>query len=271
MSASHMLKLYLNPFILFSTLVFCINSTNVYADTKYISGVLVVNIRDNYEKPYKYIAKVKTGDQVELLEERNHYVRIKTKDDLEGWIPANSIQTEPPKNETNIKLKEEISLLKKKIEQYSSIQENFSSADSAGQDEKNNYIQSINSLKTENKKLLEENQRFFRLVQDFEKSSQAQNSEKNDSGVLKEKVTTLQNQLDTLTSNSRDIINISKERDTLVNEIGPLRTELTRIKENNQKHEAEKMIYWFFAGAAVFLIGMLSNKIFTRKTKKLSF
>jgi uncharacterized protein YgiM (DUF1202 family) len=271
MKKSPMFKLCFNFIFLFLLAIFSIFSNYAYAETKYISGVLVVNVRDNFAKPYKYIGKVRTGDEVEILEERNRFVLIKTKDNMEGWIPANSVQSDPPKNESNTKLKEEISLLKKKIDQYSSNQGNNNSVGSMGEDEKISYIQSINSLKTENKKLLEENQKLSRMAQDFEKSTQSQNLEKSDVGLLREKIATLQNQLDILTNNSKDIINISKERDTLVSEIEPLRTELTRMKEINQKLEAQKMMYWFFAGAAVFLIGMLSSKIFTRRKKKLSF
>jgi len=262
-----------SPFsLLFSFLIFFfLIPNNSHAETKFISGILVVSIRDALEKPYKNIATVKTGDQVEVLEENDRFARIKTKDNIEGWVPVHSLQTEAPKNEIIAKLKEEIAALKKKNDQYSTWQANSQTEGGLKEDQRKALTLSIDSLKTENRRLLEENQKLLGMIQEHERSAQTQTSEKGEASVLKEKIATLQNKLDVLTSNSKDIINITKERDSLASEIEPLRTELTRTKELNQKLEAEKMIYWFFAGAVVFFIGLLSSKIFTRRKNKLSF
>jgi SH3 domain protein len=250
---------------------FCLIPANSHAETKFISGLLVISIRDSIEKSAKNIGTVKTGDQVEILEEKDRFSRIRTKDNIEGWLPTQFLQTETPKIENISRLKDEIASLRQRNEQLSSQAISPSEGTIIKDDQKKVLALSIDSLKGENKRLQEEKQKLLALIQEHERSVQTLTSEKGEAGVLKEKVASLQEKLDVLTSNSKDIINITKERDSLASEIEPLRTELARTKELNQTHEAENMLYWFFAGAAVFFIGLLSSKIFTRKKNKLSF
>jgi SH3 domain protein len=257
------------PFFSFLFLLGLFFNTS-YAETKYISGLLVISVRDGIEKTSKSIGTVRTGDQVETLEESNRFIRIRTKENLEGWIPVQFIQNEAPKMENIARLKEELAILKKKNEDL--VNQTGSSAESGfADDQKKSFIQSLDSLKAENKHLLEENQKLQAQLRDIEGSVQTLSFEKNESAVLKEKISSLQNKLDTLSNNSKDIVNIIKERDNLAGEIEPLRSELAKIKEFKQAQETQSMYYWFIAGAAVFFAGLLSSKFFNRKKSKLSF
>jgi hypothetical protein len=271
MKKSISFKLLSRPFIFFNIFFFFMSPAYSNAETKFVSGNTIVSIKDAFEKPNKSIATVKTGDQVEILEEKDRFARIRTKENIEGWLPLHSLQTEMPKNETINKLKEEIAALKKRNDQFSASQAHMSADSGLNEDQKKSFIQSIDSLKTENKRLIEENQKLLHMIRDHERSTQDQTSAAGEVNTLKEKIALLQNKFDTLTRNSQDIINITKERDSLVNEIGAIRTELLKIKDHNRKGETENLIYWFFAGAIVFFIGLLSSKIFTRKKNKLSF
>lgn len=253
-------------FFVFLSLIPC----TVHAETKFISGLLVIGIRDSVEKPNKTIGTVKTGDQVEILEENNRFSRIRTKNNIEGWIPDQFLQTEAPTIDNILKLKEEIAVLKKNNEQLAG-QMIHPPEGGLSEDQKKTLTQTIDSLKTDNKRLLEENHKLLALTQDHERSLQTLASEQGETGILKEKIASLQNKLDILTNNSKDIINTTKERDSLASEIETLRTELAKSKDVNQTREAENRLYWFFAGAAVFFIGLLSGKVFTRKKNKLSF
>jgi SH3 domain protein len=252
-------------------LILCFIPGISHANTKFISGLLVISIRDGVEKSAKNIGTVKTGDQVEILEEKDRFSRIRTKDNIEGWLSTQFLQTETPKIENITRLKEEIASLKQRNEQLSSQAISPSEGAVIKDGQQKALALSIDSLKAENKRLQEEKQKLLVLIQEHERSVQTLTSEKGESSVLKEKIASLQDKLDVLTSNSNNIINITKERDSLASEIEPLRTELAKTKELVHKQEAENMLYWFFAGAVVFFIGMLSSKIFTRKKNKLSF
>jgi SH3 domain protein len=257
--------------VLFLIIIFFIIPRYSAADTKFISGNTHISVKDTFEKPNKNVGTVKTGDQVEILEENDHFARIRTNYNVAGWISLQFLQTEAPKNESNNKLKEEIAILKKKNNQNSAIQASLSSEGGLNEEQKKNLLQSVDSLKMENKHLLEENQRQLHMIQEHERSAQIHSSEKGEVQILKEKIAVLQNKLDVLTGNSKDIINITKEKDALADEVGLSRTELSKVKERNRKLENENQVYWFLSGALVFFIGLLSSKLFTRKKNKLSF
>jgi len=269
MNKASLFKILIHPSFLL--LVLFLIPGFLKAETKFVSGIIVVNIRDSFEKQSKIIGTVKSGDQVEMLEEKESFSRVKTKGLIEGWIPSHYLHADTPTPETIIKLKEELSTLKKKHDQLAANQTNPPPDGGLQEDQRKKLHQSLDSLKTENKRLLEDNQKLLRMVQDNEQSAQTRKSESGENEALKEKASVLQNKLDVLTSNSRDIINITNERDSLVREIETLKTELAKIEILNQKLESDKMFSWFFAGAAVFFVGFLSSKIFTRRKSKLTF
>jgi SH3 domain protein len=255
----------------FLLLVLCLFPDSLQAETKFVSGIIVVNIRDSIEKQSKIIGIVKTGDQVEVLEDKNHFSRVKTKELIEGWVPSHYLHAEIPTAETITKLREELIALKKKHELLTANKTNTLTDGGPQEDQRKKLNQTLDSLKAENRRLLEDNQKFLRIIQDKEQSAQMRTLENNETESLREKVVSLQNKLDVLTSNSKNIINITNERDGFASEIEILKTELARIQKLNQKLENDKIFSWFFAGAAVFFVGLLSSKIFTRRKNKLTF
>jgi len=238
-----------------------------YADTRYISGIMVVSVRDSIEKSAKNLATVKTGDQVEVLEESGRYARVRTKDNIEGWVSSYFLQTEAPTIDTIIKLKEEIASLKKKDD--TGLQADTSADSDLSQ--KKGLLQSLDSLKAENKRLFEENQKMLHMAQDHQNPAQTQSANTAENDALKEKNASLQNDLDTLMKNSKNIITITRERDDLAGQTASLRAELAKVQKVNQNLQSHAMVDWFIAGAFVFFAGLLSSKFFTRKKSKLSF
>ena len=270
MKKTSLFKIFFHPSFLLLFLLF-LTPGYLQAETKFVSGLIVVNVRDSFEKQAKIIGTVKSGDQLEVLEEKNNFSHVKTPGNLEGWVPTHYLHAEAPTSETITKLKEELLALKKKNDQLAANQ-GTGSPDAGPQDDQRKKLnQSLESLKADNKRLMEDNQKLLHIIQENEKSAQTQTPENGETAALKEKVATLQNQLDVLTSNSKNIIEITNERDRLVSEIGTVKTELVGVRILNQKLESDKMYSWFFAGAAVFFVGLLSSKIFTRRKNKLTF
>ena len=270
MKKTSLFRILFHPSFLLLFLLFLVPGY-LQAETRFVSGFIVVNVRDSFEKQAKIIGTVKSGDQLEVLEEKNSFSRVKTPDNIEGWVPTRYLHAEAPTSETIAKLKEEILSLKVKNNQLAANQTTGAPEIGMQDDQRKKLNQSLDSLKADNKRLLEDNQRLLHIIQENEKSAQTRTPENGETAALKEKVAALQNQLDVLTSNSKNIIDITNERDRLANEIGAVKTELAGVRLLNQKLESDKMYSWFFAGAAVFFVGLLSSKIFTRRKSKLTF
>lgn len=83
---------------------------------RYISDLLVINIRDQLEKPFTVVGVVRSGDAVHIVEEQDNFYKIKTADNKEGWIGKQYLKTEAPDSVTVKKLREEVADLKKQLE-----------------------------------------------------------------------------------------------------------------------------------------------------------
>ena len=89
-----------------------------HADTQYVSDMLVLTIRDNPDKEANVLGNLKTADPVEVLETANRFMRIRTKEGLEGWVQKNFISAGKPKAIIIKEMKNEISQLKAKVEEF---------------------------------------------------------------------------------------------------------------------------------------------------------
>lgn len=89
-----------------------------HADTQYVSDMLVLIIRDNPAKDANILGSLQTADPVEVLEASDRFMRIRTQEGLEGWVQKNFITPGKPKAIIIKEMKNEISQLKAKIEEF---------------------------------------------------------------------------------------------------------------------------------------------------------
>lgn len=68
----------------------------VLAETAYVSDTLRVGVRPAPDSHAAPIGVIKTGMRLELLESTNDYVRVKTENDLEGWVRDTYVVNSPP-------------------------------------------------------------------------------------------------------------------------------------------------------------------------------
>ena len=80
---------------IFSTSLISFSSI-VLAETAYVSDTLRVGVRPAPDNKTAPIGVVKTGMRLELLETSNGFVRIKTDNNLEGWIRDSYVVKTPP-------------------------------------------------------------------------------------------------------------------------------------------------------------------------------
>ena len=73
-----------------------VSAGTVLAETAYVSDTLRVGVRPSPNSHAAPTGVIKTGMRLEVLESSNGYVRIKTDDDLEGWVKDTYIVNNPP-------------------------------------------------------------------------------------------------------------------------------------------------------------------------------
>ncbi|MDH3947692.1 MAG: TIGR04211 family SH3 domain-containing protein [Gammaproteobacteria bacterium] len=80
---------------LFGTTVLLFSGTAL-AETAYVIDTLRVGVRPAPNNQAAPIGVVKTGMRLTVLETSNDFVRVKTDDELEGWIRKNYVVNTPP-------------------------------------------------------------------------------------------------------------------------------------------------------------------------------
>lgn len=73
-----------------------VSAGTVLAETGYVSDTLRVGLRPAPDSHAAPIGVIKTGMRLEVLESSNGYVRVKTEDELEGWVRDTYIVNKPP-------------------------------------------------------------------------------------------------------------------------------------------------------------------------------
>lgn len=91
MSFRHFIQLLLAASLLISAPI------NALAKTVWLSDILYVNVRTGPGNEYRSLKAIKSDTRMEVLEEPedSDYIRIRTEDGLEGWVPTRYVLDEP--------------------------------------------------------------------------------------------------------------------------------------------------------------------------------
>lgn len=76
---------------------YVLSPTVAMAETRWLSDVLWVNVRTGPGNDYRSLKTIKSGTRMEVLEtaESGDYIRVRTENGLEGWVPARYTSEEP--------------------------------------------------------------------------------------------------------------------------------------------------------------------------------
>jgi SH3 domain protein len=226
---------------------------SVYADTRYVSDILVVSVRDGQRPDSAVLGYIKTPAPVEILEENGDYLKIKTGDGLEGWVLAKYIVSEKPDALIIDDMKKTIEQLNKDIE-TSKIKQNASS--NALSDTNKKYEEKIRELEQE----INTNHRF--------------------TAKAKRDLMEMEKKYKDLLMHSENADEPTKEMKRLKILNTQLNAEITSLKKNNSNPLTSKRIQFsrrsqgyygevvsFVAGAGVFLIGFMLGGIVKKKKR----
>lgn len=201
-----------------------------HADTRYVSDMLVISVRDAKGPDANVLGYIKTPAAVEVLEEQGDYLRIKTKDNLEGWVLARYIVTEKPKALIIEELKRHIEELKKEVETAESMQNTPAGASSETTENYEKQIRDLEAAVDKNQKLADQTGRDFAALDKKYKA---------------------------LLIHSGNTDQLTKELNRLKEENTRLKAEIATLGKNVGSPLKSRTIQLFLAGAGVLLVGIL--------------
>jgi len=222
-------------------------------NVRYVSDLLVINIKDRLEKPYAVVATVQSDDPVQVIEESGNFLKIETAEGKQGWIGKHYLKSEAPKTLLINQLKKEISDLKAQLTSPPAT-----TADTANGDKL-----SISPPCQEIQLKLSDAEKFIARLQEDLKAQQRQppepSSKPSDLMIDANPVST-----DQLEQTPENYVLLISEYDKRGNQISELQKTIS-------KKEDQTRFLWFAAGAAVFLFGMLAGRTSTRKKTKFMY
>ena len=229
------LKLIIFLLILFS---FTLSVGIVCAKTQYVSDKLLITLREGKGNEYKIIKMLKTGAPLEIIEESDLYLKVRTESGDEGWVLKQYVTEETPKPEIIAGLERKIERLNTKVEQYKKDKESL-------QDE-------LKTTKSEyNKEMMDLKQNVSASKGKAEQTARE----------LKE----ITRKYNALVVDSKDVVHLVKERDSLKASNSSLQTQTDQLRNENVKLKRLQMIWWFVAGGGVFLVGWIAGKVSRQK------
>jgi SH3 domain protein len=199
------------------------------ADTRYVSDRLIITVRDGKGPGAAPLTTIPTDEPVQVLEEDEQRLKIRTKEGLVGFVQAQYITKETPKSIIIDRLEKEVDRLKGRMEELK-----------AAQSPQAQEMESLREKAQSLEKTLAETENELRSVTET---------------------------YNTLVENSGRVVEITAEHDLLQKENQRLTAELATLEEDNTQLLRQGMIQWFLAGAGVFVVGWILGKISRKKRR----
>ncbi len=218
-------------FCCFMLVVSALAAVSAEAQTRYVSELIAVTVRRGPGIEYKIMKSLPTGAAVEFLEEEENYLKVRTKDGIEGYVLKQYVSAKLPKAYVIARLEKQLTQLQQRM------------ADVA---------KGAEAWKGEKGEL----QRQLADVQ------QAFNSEK-------AKHSSLAKQHQTLRDGVKNVAELLKERDRLKVENEKYAVDLAQLRQDNDDILRKAIVKWFLAGAGVLFLGWLIGK--QSRTRKRAF
>lgn len=215
----------------------------VDAETRYVSDVLVINVREAPSDAAPTVDHLRTGDPMEVLETRDGFLKVRTEGGVEGWVAAQYTNAEIPKAVQIRRLEEEVARLRdqavglREAGDTSSAELEQVRADLGGQ---------VRDLK---RQLAE-----TRTALDEATASRDEASRR----------------YEQLREQAENVVEITAERDRLRTENRELAERAEALARAKAAATRTSAIRWFLAGAGVLLVGWLAGLSSRKKKSRFS-
>ncbi len=205
--------------------------TSASADTRYISDVLVVNVRSNTTANHQVLERLTSNTPVTFLGEQGDFFRVRTPSGTEGYIARQFVTTQLPREVIIEELQAEIDSLQTN---YAALQERLRNLQESDADQPSRAD----------------------LILQLEEARTNLNN--------------ISRQYEQLRESSADVIQLYEDNQLLEEQNQRLSREVEVLREENISFHRTNMIQWFLAGAAVFFGGWLIGKISRQKSRSFS-
>ena len=210
----------------------------VCANTQYVSDQLLITMREGKGSQYKIIKMLKADTPLEVIEESETYLKVRTESGVEGWVLKQYVTEETPKPVIIVALEKKIDRLNTEIEQYKKNDESL-------HDE-------LNKAKSDHNKAIE----------NLKKNLSASTGKAEQTAKELKKITRKYN---AFLEHKKDIVNLVKERDGLKESSSELQTKNEQFQKEHYELKQSQRIWWFVAGGGVFFVGWIVGKISKQK------
>ncbi len=200
-----------------------------FADTRYVSDELVITVRTGPGNQYQILETLKTDSPVEILEETENHFKARTRKGTEGYVLKQYITKNTPKKLLIARLEKEKAALERRLEQ--------------AKEERQQQVQVASS----------EQAKVAALTSDLKNT--------------RDELAQVSSAFEELKERSEGVLELTAERDQLLEENTRINSELAILQEENKDFHRSNMIQWFLAGGGVFFFGWLIGKI-SRKKKR---
>jgi SH3 domain protein len=208
------------------------------ADTQYVSDMLILCLRAGPGNEYKVIRNLKTDAPLEVLEEDELYLKVRTDQGEEGWVLKQYISTKTPKSIIIAALKRDVKKLEATVEK---LEEDRTSLRNKLEATKQSHA--IRGKEFE-AAAVENREEISRTTSELKQIAEKYN---------------------TLVDQSKDVVALVGERDTLRTANNGLNKEVARLGQENARLGRTRTQRWFLAGAGVFLIGLILGLVSKKK------
>ena len=226
------LALFMFMFVLYVSFI----PATAVAETRYVSDLLIISVREGQADDSTVIGYLKSDTPVDVIEENEAFVHIKTPENLEGWVKKKFLVSEKPKTVLIEELKLRILDLEDRI---ILLQQN---PETNAQPELTSELNSkIDTLQGDIK-----NQKL--MVSKLENELRQANKKYNE-----------------LLERQKQSPDVSIELQALKEKNQELITELQHAKQKPQPSFFSGNIKWFLAGAGVLILGFIIGRSLRRK------
>jgi SH3 domain protein len=195
-------------------------------------------MREGKGNEYKIIKTLKAGTPLEIIEESEQYLKVRTESGSEGWVLKQYVTEETPKPEIIAGLKKEIARLNTKIEEYKKDKESLLDELKTAKSDHNNKIRDLQQNVSASRGEAEQ------IYKDFKETTEKYNA---------------------LLKDAKEVVLLVKERDNIKASNRELQTKTEQLQKENNGLKQSQRIWWFFAGGGVFFVGWIVGKISRQK------
>jgi SH3 domain protein len=198
------------------------------AQKGYIRDMVIINLRMAPFSNAQSVKLLRTGDSMNILEEREDFMRIRTPEGAEGWVSSQYITEEPPARIKLVALKNQNSNLKRNVAELEA------------------------KLKNDRTQFLETKERFD--AEGVNKSS-VLSQVRGEANALASELDGLKKEHETLKKKSANAIKTSEELDMLTQENKELVAKYEDLASRVSDLTKMTSIKWFLVGAGVLILG----------------